>query len=402
MATIKKRGIDDKGKEIWMIRVSIGGKQKGFAFHGTQKAAEKEAWRLENEKDQGKIVLQNKITVEEYLLEWLEVYQKTATGNHTFHDQKLKIIKYVIPTVGKKRLDVLKPMDCQKVINMIAVEQGKVRTAEITYNVMNKAFRKAVELGYITKNPMDAVTKPIAKSKPRPFLNIEQVVTLLNHAENDTYYAVFAFLALTGVRPEECFGLKWGDVNLDGGTASIVHSIKHIHGGGWERSDLKTPTSRRNLSLPQSLIGILKNFKRQQTKQRMIVGSQWNDNGLVFTNTVGNPVDIAVIRKRLAKFIDEINANTKKELSDTVKEEDLLPQIHLYDLRHSHGSMLMEQGAPIKEISDRLGHANTSMTVDRYLHTAPPLAKASVDRLDQAFNAVKQKQEEKGDIKDVN
>ena len=62
----------------------------------------------------------------------------------------------------------------------------------------------------------------------------------------------------------------------------------------------------------------------------------------------------------------------------------------------------MEQGAPIKEISDRLGHANTSMTVDRYLHTAPPLAKVSVDRLDQAFASVKQKQEQSDEKRDVN
>ena len=79
-----------------------------------------------------------------------------------------------------------------------------------------------------------------------------------------------------------------------------------------------------------------------------------------------------------------------------------LPKIRLYDLRHTHGSMLMSEGAAIKEISDRLGHANTSMTVNRYLHATPSRTKASVNRLDAALAEAKQKQDEKQNEQDVN
>ena len=76
----------------------------------------------------------------------------------------------------------------------------------MTYNLLKKAFRKAVELGYLIKNPMDAVTKPKDRVEQCPFLTIEQAAVLLDHAEHDSYYPVLAFLILTGTRPEEAFG----------------------------------------------------------------------------------------------------------------------------------------------------------------------------------------------------
>lgn len=131
---------------------------------------------------------------------------------------------------------------------------------------------------------------------------------------------------------------------------------------------------------------ILRNHRRAQSQARLLLGTEWHDNGLVFTNQVGNPVDITKVRRHLAKVLE-------------VAE---LPKIRLYDLRHTHGSMLMAEGAAIKEISDRLGHANTSMTVNRYLHATPSRTKASVTRLSQALADAKQKQDEKQNEQDVN
>jgi integrase len=387
MATYTFRGTDTQGKEVWYIRVFVDGKQKGFTFHGTHKQAEKEAAKLENAKDRGETISASKMKVGEYLQEWLATYQKPEVGKLTYHDQNLKVISHVIPFIGQKRMNALNPMDCQKVVNRLAVDQGKKRTAEITFNLMKKAFRKAVELGYLIKNPMDAVTKPKAKAEQRPFLTIEQAAIFLEYAQYDNLYPILAFLLLTGTRPEEAFGLKWTDINFENGTFAIVRSAKRIPGGGWEYSDLKTTTSRRNLDLSPTLTDILKSHKREQAKARLILNSEWIDNGLVFTNQVGNPTDIAVVRKHLAKVLEVAG----------------LPKIRLYDLRHTHGSMLMSEGAAIKEISDRLGHANTSMTVNRYLHATPSRTKASVNRLDEALaEARRNKQDNKHSEKDVN
>jgi integrase len=386
MATFTYRGEDVKGKEVWYIRVFVDGKQKGFTYHGSRKMAEREAGKLETAKERGETITPSKMKVEEYLLEWLEAYQKPEVGKMTFYENSSKIAAHVFPLIGQKKMNVLSAMDCQKVINRLAIEQDKKRTAVMTYNLMKKAFRKAVELGYLVKNPMDAVTKPKDRAEQRPFLTIEQAAVFLDHAQHDSYYPVLAFLILTGTRPEEAFGLKWSDIDFDNGSLAIVRALKRVPGGGWEYADLKTTTSRRNLDLADDLVTILRNHRRAQSQARLILGTEWHDNGLVFTNQVGNPVDIAKVRKHLAKVL---------EIAE-------LPKIRLYDLRHTHGSMLMAEGAAIKEISDRLGHANTSMTVNRYLHATPSRTKASVTRLSQALAEAKQKQDEKQNEQDVN
>lgn len=379
MATFTYRGVDDHGKEIWYIRVFVDGRQKGFTFHGTKRKAEMEAAKLENAKSQGETITASKTKVEDYLKEWLVTYQKPEVTKNTCYEDELRLTTHVIPFIGQKRMNALNAMDCQKVINRLAVEQGKTRTAVMVFNLMKKAFRKAVDLGYLIKNPMDAVTKPKDRAEQRPFLTIEQAAIFLEYAQHDSYYPILTFLLLTGTRPEEAFGLKWEDIDFENGTLAIVRSLKHLPGGGWEYSELKTTTSRRNLDLDDDLLTILRNHRREQAKARLILGAEWIDNGLVFTNQVGNPLDVSRVRKHLADVLEVAG----------------LPKIRLYDLRHTHGSMLMAEGAAIKEISDRLGHANTSMTVNRYLHATPSRTRASVNRLSQALAEARKKREEK-------
>ncbi|PWI56833.1 tyrosine-type recombinase/integrase [Sulfoacidibacillus thermotolerans] len=361
--------MDNQGKEIWYIRIFVDGRQKGFTFHGTRRKAELEAAKLENAKSHGETITASKTKVEDYLRDWLATYQKPEVTKNTYYEDELRLTNHVIPFIGQKRMNTLNAMDCQKVINRLAIEQRKTRTAVMVYNLMKKAFRKAVDLGYLIKNPMDAVTKLKDRAEQRPFLTIEQAVVFLDHAQHDSYYPILAFLLLTGTRPEEVFGLKWEDVDLNHGTVSIVRSVKHLPGGGWEFADLKTTTSRRNLDLPNDLLTILRNLKQEQSRARSMLGAEWINNDLVFTNQIGNPIDVSRVRKHLTNVLQAAE----------------LPKIRLYDLRHTHGSMLMAEGATIKEISDRLGHANTSMTVNRYLHTTPSRTKASVNRLSQAM-----------------
>ena len=386
MATFTKRGIDADGKEVWYIRVFVEGKQRGFTFHGSKKQAEKEAGKLESAKERGETITPSKMKVEEYLKEWLETYQKPEVKKITYHEDTLRIKSHVIPFIGHKRMNALNAMDCQKVINSLAIDQGKTRTAVMVFNLMKKAFRKAVDLGYLIKNPMDAVTKPKDHAEQRPFLTVEQAAIFLEYAKKDSYYPVLAFLLLTGTRPEEAFGVKWTDIDFVNGTLAIVRSMQRTPGGGWEYGELKTTSSRRNLDLSPTLSEILRNHKRDQAKARLIFGTEWINNDLVFTNQTGNPIDPSRVRKHLAKVLEAAR----------------LPKIRLYDLRHTHGSMLMSEGAAIKEISDRLGHANTSMTVNRYLHATPSRTKASVNRLDEALAKATKKQEEKQNNHDVN
>ncbi|OPG16005.1 tyrosine-type recombinase/integrase [Ferroacidibacillus organovorans] len=333
--------------------------------------AEREVLQAETRRQNGDAVTASKTKATDYLEEWLDVYQRHEVSKVTFHDNTRLIKKYVIASVGQKALSSITAMDCQRLINAIA-KAGKTRTAVQVFNLMKKSFRKATEMGYLIKNPMDLVTKPRDRAQERPSLTILEASRFLTFAKESPMYALLAFLLLTGVRPEEAMGLQWKDLDWNKQTVSIRRALKRLpNGEGWEFSDLKTVTSRRNIDLGETLTAILRKHKEEQDDAKMIFHQTWNDHQLIFTNQVGNPVDISRARKHLAKILEKAN----------------LPKIRLYDLRHTHGSMLLEQDVNIKAISERLGHANTSMTLNRYLHTHRSQSSEGVLRLDRALHA---------------
>ncbi|MHB1682806.1 MAG: tyrosine-type recombinase/integrase [Bacilli bacterium] len=367
MATFTNRGKDKEGKEIWYIRVFVDGKQKGFTFHGSERSARREAANAENRRQQGETVTPSRMKVADYLNEWMETYQKQEVNKRCYYNHSSLVRVHIIPAIGDKRMSTLSPMECQKIINKLGAE-GKTRTAVIVFNLMKKAFRKAVELGSLVKNPMDVVTKPRDRAQERPALSIEQAVIFLEAAKEDSLYALLAFLTLTGARPEEAMGVKWEDVNFDKRIVSFRRAVKRIPGGGWEFDELKTADSETDFPLNDRLVEILHTHKREQAKMRLSMGEDWTDNKLAFTNTVGNPVDIVLARKHVAKILERAD----------------LPPVRLYDLRHSFGSALLESGEDIKTVSRLMRHASINTTA-RYVHGHANRDRRAVDRLGQVF-----------------
>ncbi len=379
MATITNRGKDKDGKDVWYIRVFVDGKQKGFTYHGSERAAKREASQAENRRQQGETITPSRMKVADYLNEWMDTYQKQEVNKRCYYNHSSLARVHVLPAIGDKRMSTISPMDCQKIMNKLAAE-GKTRTAVIVFNLMKKAFRKAVELGYLVKNPMDLATKPRDRAQERPALTVEQVDVFLEAIKNDGMHALLAFLTLTGARPEEAFGLRWEDVNFGDRLAGFRRAVKRIPGGGWEFAELKTADSESDFPLSDELMEMLRAHKKEQAKMRLSMGEDWTDNGLVFTNTVGNPVDIVVVRKHLAKILEQSN----------------LPSIRLYDLRHSFGSALLENGEDIKTVSLLMRHADIK-TTGRYMHGHAARNRLAVERLSKRLSKEKKKTEDQQD-----
>jgi|GEM_PF-2234606 len=367
---------DKDGKEVWMIRVFVDGKQKGFTFHGSRRAAEREAAKAENRHEQGETVTPSRMKVADYLHEWMQTYQRQEVNKRCFYNHSSLVRVHILPAIGEKRLSALLTMDCQKIMNKLA-DEGKTRTAVIVYNVMNKAFRKATELGYLVKNPMVLTVKPKDRAKERPALTVEQVSVFLEAVKQDSMHALFSFLVSTGARPEEAFGLQWNDVNFDKRVIQFRRAVKRIPGGGWEFAELKTSGSEDDFPLTSELADILRAHKKEQARMRMLMGNDWTDNGLVFPNTLGNPVDIVLARKHLNKILRQSN----------------LPTIRLYDLRHSFGSGLLENGEDIKTASLLMRHVDLRTTA-RYMHGNAARNRQAVERLGKRLANVKKADEE--------
>lgn len=131
----------------------------------------------------------------------------------------------------------------------------------------------------------------------------DEASAFLAAASDTRMSALFIFALTTGMRPKEYLALKWSDVDLDKWTATVRQAIvwSQKKGGGWHFGEPKTSRSRRTIPLPASTVRALIEHRRRQGEERLRVGSEWQDHGLVFTMKCGNPIDIPTLTKQWFK-----------------------------------------------------------------------------------------------------
>jgi integrase len=207
----------------------------------------------------------------------------------------------------------------------------------------------------------------------------EQAAKFLGAVRDTRMSALFTFALTTGMRPQEYLGLKWSDVDLAKGTAAVRRAIvwSQKKDVGWHFDEPKTPRSRRTIPLPASTVKALIEHKRRQGEARLRVGSDWQDYGLVFATHFGNPIDIPTLTKQWFK-------------PALVKAK--LPAFRLYDLRHTHATLLLSSGENPKVAAERLGHSTIVLTLDTYSHVLPDMQKQAAERIEnmlfQKFGAL--------------
>lgn len=108
--------------------------------------------------------------------------------------------------------------------------------------------------------------------------------------------------------------------------------------------------------------------KRRQSEERLKLGSEWQDHGLVFTTSLGSPLNISNL--------------SAKHFKPALKRAGLPTSIRLYDLRHTCATLLLSAGENPKVVSERLGHASITLTLDVYSHVLPDMQKAATDKLE--------------------
>jgi len=170
------------------------------------------------------------------------------------------------------------------------------------------------------------------------------------------------------MRPEEYLAFQWSDVALKESMLTIQRVLfRRKKGGGWYFKEPKTPQSRRSIPLPTYLIKELMEWKRAQNEVRLKLGEKWENHNLVFCAEHGSPLSIRNLERRHFKPI-------------LVKAE--LPDIRLYDLRHSCATLLLAAGENPKVVSERLGHSSIVLTLDTYSHVLPSMQRSATEKLE--------------------
>jgi integrase len=128
--------------------------------------------------------------------------------------------------------------------------------------------------------------------------------------------------------------------------------------------------SRRTVDLLQRAAEALRSHRKRQMEKQPTVGVQWTDNGLVFTTTIGTPLDAQKI----------VNRHFKPLLKRAG-----LPDIRWHDLRHTYATLLLSRGTHPTYVQKSLGHASVQLTLDRYSHWMPSMGRNTAKGIDEAL-----------------
>ena len=155
----------------------------------------------------------------------------------------------------------------------------------------------------------------------------------------------------TGCRRGELMGLQWNCVDLDKGIMMIRQALLYTKEKGTYVGPPKTGQPRAICLSPET-IGVLKEYRTEQLRQKIRHADIWQDTGFLFTKDDGTPMHPDSITDWLNKF----------------SEENDLPHIHPHAFRHTAASMMIANGVDLVNAAAELGHATASTTLNIYAH----------------------------------
>jgi len=241
-------------------------------FHGTKKKAQARLAEMLSDVSSGSFVKPSALSLNTYLDKWLEVV-KPRLSERTHADYTYLLKRYVRPTLGTRKLSDLTATDIQVLYAKMSDASLSPRIVRYVHTVLSAALKKAVKWSLLRSNPAALAELPKQTRKEMKAFSPEEATRFLEAAKEDRHGVLLAFALVTGMRPEEYFGLQWKDVEWKQGTVTVRRAlIWRTKGGGWYFSETKTSRSRRTIPLPASMLAQLKDHKRHQAEERIKLG----------------------------------------------------------------------------------------------------------------------------------
>jgi len=365
---IRKRG------NKWCAVVDIGKdpqtgkrKQKWLSGFNTAKEAERALAEFLAKFYAGQYSDPQNMTVETYLKKWLEDYAKIKVAKTTFATYE-DAAKNIIQHLGSVKLEQLKPMHIQSYISKMLEEGASVRAVRYNYAVLRAALNTAVKWQLISANPCNAVTPPSKVKTKMHTLDKQQVDTLIEGARNTPLFIPILLAVTCGLRRGEILGLKWDNVNLRNNIINVTQTRVRVPSG--EEIIEKEPKSShsiRTIAIPEMTAKALKEEWKRQAQNKLALGEKYNNQNYVVCWDDGTPYAPDYITKAFKKLLKKLN----------------LPDIRFHDLRHTHATLLLEEGIHPKVVQERLGHSSITLTLDVYSHVLPNLQQEAAQKIDE-------------------
>lgn len=376
---VRKRG------NSWEFRFEtarVGDKRTQVSKGGfeTKKAALEAGTEAMNQyNNSGAVIEPSKISLSDYLDQWMEKYCKVALKPATVENYEKNIRLRIKPALGQYALSSVKTASIQKLINDMFNEGYSRNTISTVKRILSGAMRYAIDTdGVLLVNPTARVRLPSVRavpenptrSSPNVFIPPEMIDRIFaRFPEGTSTFIPMQLGYRCGMRIGEAFGVCWDDVDFDAMTISIKRQAQwDVEKQQWYMTAPKYD-SFRTIEMDEKLGEILQREHEKQLRARQYYGERYTQlfvsvDGIINTTGEGNKIFPVAVREDGTY----IGPRTMQHASSVIHHELGYSEFTFHSLRHTHATMLVESGAPIKYVQERLGHKDAQVTMRIYSH----------------------------------
>ena len=372
---IKKRG------NSYLLTVVREGKEYTKTVRTTKKSEAEKEWTIfasEVLRDKVTAKAEGNLTLDQFFLYWIQTYAEVHLEPTTIESRK-RIYTRISCSLGHLKLCNIRKRHILEFVKVLSTPNASIHDKPLsaTYiknhtSLLTTLLNHAVDLGFIATNPAQKIKTPRATSqKQMPSESDFAKFLSLVDDHHDIRFRLWVALAFTlGLRKEEIFGLKWGDISAK--TLSINRAALYLHGTGIITKAPKSKRGIRTLPMPSTVSRLLHEWKKEYTKKFAIP----NDDAFVFPNNIGGILHPAMFNYFLNLLCDKYN----------------IPRITPHTLRHLYGTYLLAGGVNIATISTLMGHSNSAFTLSVYVHELKSLEEHTACIMDNTLTQLTHKQ----------
>ena len=318
--------------------------------------------------DAGGYVRPSTETVGAYLTQWLDE-TAAAVKPCTVHTYAGVVARHLMPDLGAIPLARLSARDVQALYARLLGRGLSPSSVRLAHAVLHRALDRAVALRLVVTNATDAAKQPRAGRSTVRTLSADEGRAFLAASIADDLAAIWLLAMHTQMRQGELIALRWQDVDLVRGVVVVRQTRTRDATGKQAFGDPKSLHGRRSITLGAETIAALRAHRTGQLERRLRLGPVWSDDDAVFDRGDGRPVAVRTLHTRFKRLLVEAG----------------VPEIRFHDLRHTGATLMIASGVPAKVVSERLGHANISITLGLYAHVQEGMQRDAADRLEEMF-----------------
>lgn len=371
----KRVHITKNGKQTtrWYVVVDVGTDASGRRrqkWHGgvrTRKDAEVALAKLVDDLHTGSYVMPDRLTFSDWIRDsWLPMTEMRVKPS-TFHSYRRNLEIHVLPVLGTRPIQQLTPLMLNALYSKLQAEGSgndvlSTKTVRYIHTTIHKALEDAVDAGVVVKNVAERAKPPRPSRRATGKVGSwesHELAQFLESVSDERLAAVWRLAAMTGMRRGEILGLRRADIDLDAARLSVRQAVVAV---AYEVIE-STPKSHnaRVIDLDRETVELLRTYRQRQLAEQAEWRADYEDRDLVTAKENGTAIHPHSFSQTFERLVRRAGIRA----------------IRLHDLRHTHATMALKAGVPVKVVSERLGHESPAFTLKQYAHVIPGMQAAA-------------------------